>query len=347
MTPTSQTQARENSVAMNVAALGLVALVLGLGYFKWGASWLAAAGAHTTHAFEIKTAPYVSSGIVGGTLAYLKKVWIALTFGVLLGGTLRVAITPARVAQWLGGKGARSLVQGALTGAPLFLCSCCVTPVFSGLHKRGARLGPNLAVLFAAPAFNVAALAVTFFVFPSKLGIARVAAALVIVFGLAPLVGRAFEAQRRALGLAETCAIAEEPEPLTLKNLPLRWLKSVAYIALMTLPIVVFGVLLSTLLLPYMQSMSQQSMGLAVLVTAFIGTLVALPTFLEIPLALSLLAAGAPAGAAMALLIAGPVVNLPSLLVLGREVSPRAAVSVFLGVWCIASLFGLIIGGTT
>jgi uncharacterized protein len=341
----SKEPGKEKSTAMNVAALGLVVLVLGLGYFKWGASWLAVSGAHTTHTFDIKTAPYVSTGMIGGTIAYFKKVWIALTFGVLLGGTLRVAITPSKVAEWLGGKGARSMLQGALAGAPLFLCSCCVTPIFSGLHKRGARLGPNLAVMFAAPALNVAALAVTLFVFPTKLGILRIASALVIVFGLAPLVGRAFEAQRRAAGLSETCAIAEEPEVLTLKTLPLRWVKSVGYIALMTLPIVVFGVLLSTLLLPYMQSLSQQSMVLAVVVTALIGAMVALPTFLEIPLALSLLAAGAPAGAAMALLIAGPVINLPSLLVLAREVSPRAAISVFVGVWCIASFCGLIVGG--
>jgi uncharacterized membrane protein YraQ (UPF0718 family) len=68
--------------------------------------------------------------------------------------------------------------------------------------------------------------------------------------------------------------------------------------------------------------------------------LVALPTFFEIPFALLFLSFGAP-GAAAAMLIAGPMVNLPSLLILARETRPKVAIALALGVWLLAVVAGL------
>jgi len=70
---------------------------------------------------------------------------------------------------------------------------------------------------------------------------------------------------------------------------------------------------------------------------------VALPSFFEIPLAFSILAAGAPVGAAAAVLFAGPIINLPSLLVVGRRASWKAAVLLAFSVWVIAFSGGLIL----
>jgi uncharacterized protein len=80
----------------------------------------------------------------------------------------------------------------------------------------------------------------------------------------------------------------------------------------------------------------------AIALVALGSVLVALPTFFEIPLALVLLQMGAAPGAALAVLIAGPVVNLPSLFVLGRETRPRIALALAGGVWLVATLFGLL-----
>lgn len=49
----------------------------------------------------------------------------------------------------------------------------------------------------------------------------------------------------------------------------------------------------------------------AIVVVALVAVPLAMPTFFEIPLALIPLSAGAPAGAAVAMMIAGPAVNLP------------------------------------
>jgi len=62
-----------------------------------------------------------------------------------------------------------------------------------------------------------------------------------------------------------------------------------------------------------------------------------LPSLFEIPLALSMLAVGGPAGGAAALLFAGPATNLPSLIVIGRYSSWKVAASLAVLVWGIRS----------
>jgi hypothetical protein len=62
-----------------------------------------------------------------------------------------------------------------------------------------------------------------------------------------------------------------------------------------------------------------------------------LPSLFEIPLALSMLDVGGPAGGAAALLFAGPATNLPSLIVIGRYNSWKVAASLAVLVWGIRS----------
>jgi uncharacterized membrane protein YraQ (UPF0718 family) len=83
---------------------------------------------------------------------------------------------------------------------------------------------------------------------------------------------------------------------------------------------------------------------LAIIVVATVAVPLALPTFFEIPLALGLIAAGAPAGAALALLFAGPAVNLPSLLTLARMTNWKVSSALALVIWVTAVAGGLIVG---
>jgi len=73
---------------------------------------------------------------------------------------------------------------------------------------------------------------------------------------------------------------------------------------------------------------------------AAVAVVVSLPTFFEFPFALLLMSAGSPGGAA-AMLIAGPLINLPSLIIFGRETSLRVAAGLAVGVWLIAVLAAL------
>ena len=150
---------------------------------------------------------------------------------------------------------------------------------------------------------------------------------------------RGYRVRQAVDGLSALNAVEAE-EPLSARNFLPRWLKSFATLALSTLPLVVAGVLLSSVLGASFGYLSTKGVVVAIVGIAFVATLVALPTFLEIPVALTLVAAGAP-GAAVAVLIAGPVVNLPSLFVLARETSPRLAALLFVAVWLLASLCGI------
>jgi len=81
----------------------------------------------------------------------------------------------------------------------------------------------------------------------------------------------------------------------------------------------------------------------AIVVVALIAVPLAMPTFFEIPLALILLSAGAPMGAAVAMLIAGPSVNLPSLFTIARSTNWKVASSVALSIFVLAVAGGLVV----
>ena len=80
------------------------------------------------------------------------------------------------------------------------------------------------------------------------------------------------------------------------------------------------------------------------LVVATGALLLTLPTFFEIPITLSLLAAGAPTGIALAVLIADPSINLASLLVIARYSHWRVAALTAAAVWVVAVAGGFLIG---
>jgi uncharacterized membrane protein YraQ (UPF0718 family) len=68
-----------------------------------------------------------------------------------------------------------------------------------------------------------------------------------------------------------------------------------------------------------------------------------MPTFFEIPLALILISLGAPPAAAVAMLIAGPAINLPSLLTIGRATNWKVASTVALSVLVLALAGGVLL----
>jgi uncharacterized protein len=78
----------------------------------------------------------------------------------------------------------------------------------------------------------------------------------------------------------------------------------------------------------------------ATIIVALIALPLAMPTFFEIPLALLLLSAGAPVGAAVALMIAGPAINLPSLFTIARSTNWKIAAAVALSIFVFAVLAG-------
>lgn len=94
----------------------------------------------------------------------------------------------------------------SISGTVLAVCSCSVLPMFAGIYRIGAGLGPAACFLYAGPAINVLAIVLTARVLGFEMGVARVVGAMVfgVVIGLIMAVlFRRSEESRTAVTLAE------------------------------------------------------------------------------------------------------------------------------------------------
>jgi len=78
-----------------------------------------------------------------------------------------------------------AFVRGGFgSGSILAVCSCTVLPLFAGIYRMGAGVGPATAFLYAGPAVNVLAIILTARILGLELGIARAVGAVVFSIGI-------------------------------------------------------------------------------------------------------------------------------------------------------------------
>ena len=106
----------------------------------------------------------------------------------LLPAVISVFVSQASVIKYFGAKAKKwvAYLVASVSGSILAVCSCTVLPFFSGIHKRGAGLGPAIAFLYSGPAINILAIILTARILGFELGIARVIGAVLfsIIIGL-------------------------------------------------------------------------------------------------------------------------------------------------------------------
>jgi len=76
------------------------------------------------------------------------------------------------------GRGFMPYAVAGCGGPLLSMCSCSIIPLFGGLYKRGAGLGPAVTFLLTAPAFNPAAIFLTLGFLGWKFAFARIVVAI-------------------------------------------------------------------------------------------------------------------------------------------------------------------------
>ena len=279
------------------------------------------------------------AGVITRTLNYFLVIWPALVFGILISAAVSTFVSPQWLSRLVGRRSLRSQAIAGIAGAPLMLCSCCVAPIFTGVYERSARLGPSLGLMLAAPALNPAALILTFMLFDYKIGVTRAAASVAAVLFTGMIADRIF-------GRTEVHCDGDEWQTKGRPADLLHFLRACARVTLRLLPVIVIGVLASMVIaqmIPVRTFDSTAARFLAIAVVAAVAVPLALPTFFELPLALILLGSGAPAGTAVALLIAGPSVNLPSLLTIMRSTNWKVAAMVAASIWTLAVASGTIV----
>jgi uncharacterized membrane protein YraQ (UPF0718 family) len=142
-------------------------------------------------------------------LCLLPAFWIA--------GAIAAFVSQASVMRYLGPSAPKPLAYGvgSVSGTILAVCSCTVLPLFQGIYRMGAGLGPATAFLYSGPAINVLAIVMTAKVLGAPLGIARAVAAVAfsIVIGLSmAFLFRREERQKAA-------AVAALPQPVAARPL--------------------------------------------------------------------------------------------------------------------------------
>ena len=336
-----------------------------------------------------------------------EHVLLCLVPAFFIAGAIGLFVSQGSVMQFLGPQ-ARKIVAypvAAASGTVLAVCSCTVLPLFAGIHKRGAGLGPATAFLYSGPAINVLAIVMTAQVLGFELGVARAVGAILfsIVIGLLMhLIFRRTERQRvsdtpLAMPTMTTgrkpwqsllffgaligiliFANWSKPQGDTTGIWSLlydtRWFITAAFLLLLVstlriwfkrdeltdwtleswgfakqiLPLLFAGVLVAGFLLggpeggrgvipdEWISSLVGGNTLTANFFASLAGALMYFATLTEVPILEGLLNGGMGKGPALALLLAGPAVSLPNMLVIRTVLGTRQTL-VFIGLVVILS----------
>jgi uncharacterized protein len=334
-------------------------------------------------------------------------VLLCLVPALFIAGAITVFLNQQAVIKYLGPRANKAVAYGvaASSGAILAVCSCTVLPLFKGIYKKGAGLGPAIAFLYSGPAINILAIVLTAKVLGWRLGLARAVGAIVfaVVIGfIMHLIFRKDDEKRLTDQAMFDAGTLEMPRKLWQDVLymssmigilvfmnwaPSRgtmpvwdfiyqakwiivglfaaglivtlilwfkkeelkgWLVSTRDFSLQIFPILLIGVLVSGFLLgrPGHEALIPNA-WVATLVggnslfsnffAAFSGMLMYFATLTEVPILQGLIGSGMGQGPALALLLAGPCLSLPSILIIAGELGWKKTL-----VYC-----GLVVGLST
>jgi len=301
----------------------------------------------------------------------------------------------------------------SVSGTILAVCSCTVLPLFAGIYKRGAGIGPATAFLYSGPAINVLAIILTARVLGWQLGLARAVGAIIfaLVIGLlmafifgsedkkhaadASGAAGAFEEESRTgmqniiyfavLVLILIFAAWSRPEhatgiwltiyefkwPVTIGLLFVlgiilrrwfnreelkEWVDETWTFAELILPLLLAGVLIAGFLMgrpgteaglipsEWVESYVGGNSLTANFTASIIGAFMYFATLTEVPILEGLLNLDMGDGPALSLLLAGPALSLPNMLVIRGVLGTKKTLVFIVLVVVMSTLAGLVYG---
>ena len=269
-----------------------------------------------------------------------------LLLGFTLAGLMHAFVPRAMYSRYLSGNNFRSVLAAAILGIPLPLCSCGVIPTAMSLRKDGASKGATISFLIATPQTGVDSIIATYSLMGLPFALLRPFVALVTaLFGgtLANFVDT-HSGAAKVESAVQGCCTKEEKTTFAQKIMTAA---RYAYIEMMqdigrwlVLGLVVAGMI--TVFVP------DSFFSLFVdkpLVSMLMVLLFAIPMYLcatgSIPIAVALMLKGLSPGTALVLLMAGPAVNVASLLVIGKVMGRKSLFTYLFSIVGCAILFGL------
>ncbi len=297
---------------------------------------------------EIKDPFPISEGIhpleiIFYTIAnYLLAAWACLTVAFLIAGAFETFIPKSLIIKHMSGSGVKGYLVGVFGGPLLSVCSCSIIPLFAGIYRRGAGLGPALAFLLAAPAINVAAVLLTLSWISWEVAVGRIILALSAALIVSFIVAKIFE--RKNKEAAQEMIIAEEELPL--KGAFREWMENTYFFVKKILTLVLLGIvvvgIIKIFLSPDTVTNYLGSGTLAIVFASFVGVVLYTPTLVEVPFVRGMMELGMGTGPAIAFLLTAPALSLPSLLGISRVAGWKIPLTYAILMFIMGVLGGLI-----
>ena len=336
-----------------------------------------------------------------------------------IAGAIAVFISKQSILKYFGSHTKKyiSYSVASISGAILAVCSCTVLPLFTGIYKRGAGIGPASAFLFSGPAINILAIVLTAQVLGYDIGLARAVAAIVMAIVIGMLMAFIFRKEESEKKKDDNSMFAGQTDeekssrPIWISLLffvslvlilvigaasssYIPWVPKLAIVYILTLvvsgllifyytrdevknwgletwslakkifPILLDGVFIVGIIggvAAYFNPSADPSNAVGVAVAPYIGgndivscffasvigAILYMPTLLEVAIVGNLfgysvgLMGGGPA---LALLLAGPSLSLPNMVVITKVMGAKKALVYFALVILIVTLVGFIYG---
>ena len=145
-----------------------------------------------------------------------EHVLLCLVPAFFIAGAISVFVSQDSVMKYLGPQANKTVAYGvaSVSGTVLAVCSCTVLPLFAGIYKMGAGLGPATAFLYSGPAINVLAIILTGRVLGIQLGFARAVGAVIFSIAIGLLIHFLFRREERQKHQGFKLSTQHEGRPL-------------------------------------------------------------------------------------------------------------------------------------
>ncbi len=269
-----------------------------------------------------------------------------LLLGFLIAGVLHVFVPQRFYANYLSQNNKFSVVWAALLGVPLPLCSCGVIPTAIGLRNEKASKGAIASFLIATPQTGIDSILATFSLMGLGFAIIRPTAALITGICGGLLVNRLVKDE-------DSCSLEGSSQLSSLNSQLKIWrvLKYAYYDMLRDIGLrLLIGLIVAALIQVAIPDEFFLSFGSQPLLQMLAILVIAVPMYIcstgSIPVAAALMMKGLSPGAALVMLMAGPAVNLASILVVHKSMGRRFTSVYLMTIVGFAILFGLLLNAT-